>query len=137
MPNSPPSANCVDALCRTIALSTPARNRSAVAAFPDDAAAHGVVLDALIELGRYDEAQAVADQLAVLDAGLPSLARQSYVKELLGDLPEVRAWADEARAVLARLDARPWLKELDAALAPSADAAGSTSVETPIAAPRE
>ena len=33
MPNSPPSANCVEALCSTMALSTRARKRSAVAAF--------------------------------------------------------------------------------------------------------
>src|SRR5689334_8849986 len=32
MPNSPPSANCVDALCITIAESSPDRNRSAAAA---------------------------------------------------------------------------------------------------------
>ncbi len=32
MPNSAPSANCVDALCSTMALSTSARNRSAAAA---------------------------------------------------------------------------------------------------------
>ena len=33
MPNSPPSANCVEALCSTMALSTSRRKRSAAAAF--------------------------------------------------------------------------------------------------------
>lgn len=72
--------------------------RAATAAFPDDPAAHGVVLDALVELGRYDEAEAVADTLATLDPGLPGLARRSYLRELRGDLPGALALMETAAA---------------------------------------
>ncbi|MDQ2688948.1 MAG: hypothetical protein M3Y29_01560, partial [Chloroflexota bacterium] len=58
--------------------------------------------------------------------------------QLLGDLPEVRAWAEEARAVLTALGARPWLDELDAAVAPAPEAAaGGTGAAALIAAPGE
>jgi tetratricopeptide (TPR) repeat protein len=60
---------------------------SAVEAFPDYGPAHGVVVDALVELGRYDEATTEVKRMVKLSADLPSLARLSYVRELHGDLP--------------------------------------------------
>jgi tetratricopeptide (TPR) repeat protein len=60
---------------------------AAVEAFPDYAPAHGVVVDALVELGRYQEATTEVKRMVKLSADLPSLARLSYVRELHGDLP--------------------------------------------------
>ena len=60
---------------------------SAVEAFPDYGPAHGVVVDALVELGRYDEATTEVERMVKLSADLPALARLSYVRELHGDLP--------------------------------------------------
>ena len=59
----------------------------AVEVFPDYAPAHGVVVDALVELGRYEEATTEVERMVKLSADLPSLARLSYVRELRGDLP--------------------------------------------------
>ncbi len=58
----------------------------ATRALPANADALGVLVDAQVELGRYDDA---ADSLqAMLDVrpGLPALARTSYLRELNGDL---------------------------------------------------
>jgi tetratricopeptide (TPR) repeat protein len=44
-------------------------------------------VDALVELGRYEEASDAVDDLVATAADLPSLARLSYVRELQGDLP--------------------------------------------------
>ena len=61
--------------------------RQAVAADPRLAAAHAVVTDALVELGRYDEAIAAVERMAKVSRGdLPTLARASYIRELHGDL---------------------------------------------------
>lgn len=61
--------------------------RRAVDASPRLGAAHAVVTDALVELGRYDEAIAAAERMAKLSRGdLPTLARASYIRELHGDL---------------------------------------------------
>ena len=48
------------------------------------AAALGVLGDALVELGRYDEAFAAFDRMAGLKPSLTSYARVSYARELLG-----------------------------------------------------
>jgi tetratricopeptide (TPR) repeat protein len=45
----------------------------------------GVVGDALVELGRYQEAFATFDRMITLRPGLGSYARVSYARELLGD----------------------------------------------------
>ncbi len=53
---------------------------------PGSVAASNVVVDSLIELGRYDEAFAAAEALAAASPDLSSLARLSYTRELRGDL---------------------------------------------------
>jgi tetratricopeptide (TPR) repeat protein len=45
---------------------------------------HGVIGDALIELGRYDQAFREFDRMAALKPGLASYTRVSYARELLG-----------------------------------------------------
>jgi len=61
--------------------------REARAAAPSTAAPYGVVGDALLELGRYDEAFAAFDRMAALRPNTSSYARISYARELTGDVP--------------------------------------------------
>jgi tetratricopeptide (TPR) repeat protein len=63
-----------------------ALGRRAVALSPSTARGHGVVGDALVELGRYQEAFAAFNRMASLKPGLSSYARVSYARELLGDV---------------------------------------------------
>jgi len=53
---------------------------------PGMAAAHAVKVDALVELGRYDEATNAASALLAIRVDLASLARVSYLRELHGNL---------------------------------------------------
>ena len=60
--------------------------RAAEALDPSSSGAGAVVVDALIELGRYDDAAEAVDRLVSQSPDLTSLARLSYVRELHGDL---------------------------------------------------
>ena len=53
---------------------------------PNRPAAYGILTDALVELGRYDEAVASAQKMVDLRPDLASLSRVSYLRELHGDL---------------------------------------------------
>ncbi|MDQ2952449.1 MAG: hypothetical protein M3R54_09330 [Chloroflexota bacterium] len=53
---------------------------------PARPAAYGVVTDAFVELGRYDEAVAAAQRMVDLRPDLASLSRVSYLRELHGDI---------------------------------------------------
>ena len=52
---------------------------------------YGIVGDALVELGRYDEAFAAFDRMVSLRPGLASYARVAYARELTGDRVGARA----------------------------------------------
>lgn len=52
---------------------------------PHHAPAHGVIGDALVELGRYEEAAAAVQAMVDLRPDLTSYARVSHVRELHGD----------------------------------------------------
>jgi tetratricopeptide (TPR) repeat protein len=58
---------------------------------PSLVAAHAARLDALVELGRYDDAQRAAGELLGLGIDQTTLARVSYIDELQGRLPEAVA----------------------------------------------
>ncbi|MEP6639270.1 MAG: hypothetical protein ABJC39_07960 [Chloroflexota bacterium] len=60
--------------------------RKAVKLSPNLAAARAVVVDALVELGRYDEADAAAGEMLAIRSDLSTLARVSYLAELHGHL---------------------------------------------------
>ena len=60
--------------------------RAAVALSPNLATAHAVVVDALVELGRYDEADAAATEMLGISGDLSTLTRVSYLAELRGKL---------------------------------------------------
>jgi tetratricopeptide (TPR) repeat protein len=59
--------------------------RSALRLEPGSATVHGLIGDASLELGRYDEAFAAFDRMAKLKPTANAYARISYARELLGD----------------------------------------------------
>lgn len=63
-----------------------ALGQRAVELAPRTARAHGVLVDALTELGRYDEAVDSAQRMVDLRPDLASLSRVSYQRELRGDI---------------------------------------------------
>ncbi len=65
---------------------------------PDNAMNEGVLGDALVELGRYDEAFATFQRMVDLRPGVPSYTRASYAWELRGDTRRARAALDQARS---------------------------------------
>ena len=60
--------------------------RRARAAAPEVVRFHGIEVDALVELGRYEEAERVLQRMVDLKPNLASYARVSYMRELHGDL---------------------------------------------------
>ncbi|HSH21086.1 MAG TPA: tetratricopeptide repeat protein [Candidatus Caenarcaniphilales bacterium] len=63
-----------------------ALGQQAVTISPHTARAHGVVVDALTELGRYDEALASTQTMVDLRPDLASFSRVSYQRELRGNI---------------------------------------------------
>jgi len=61
--------------------------RKAIGISPSLVAAHAAEVDALVELGRYDEADVAAGVMFGLRSDLSTLARISYLAELRGRLP--------------------------------------------------
>jgi tetratricopeptide (TPR) repeat protein len=61
--------------------------RRAVALSPSTAEGYGVVGDALVELGRYEQAFTTFNRMVSLKPSVSSYARVSYARELLGDVP--------------------------------------------------
>ncbi|MGH8935487.1 MAG: tetratricopeptide repeat protein [Acidimicrobiia bacterium] len=64
---------------------------------PFDAEALGVMVDAQVELGRYDDAARRLQQMLDLRPGLAALSRVSYLRELRGDLPGAMEAMHQAR----------------------------------------
>lgn len=58
---------------------------------PSSARTYGLVGDALLELGRYEEAFRAFERMVALRPSVASYARIAYARELLGDLPGARA----------------------------------------------
>lgn len=56
-----------------------------IAEHPRHAFTHGILVDALVELGAYEAAVAACDRMLSLRPGLPSYARAAYLRELHGD----------------------------------------------------
>lgn len=54
---------------------------------PFSAQTLGIMVDGLVELGRYEEAFVKAEQMVELRPGVPSYTRISYLRELHGDIP--------------------------------------------------
>jgi tetratricopeptide (TPR) repeat protein len=83
--------------------------RRALALSPSTAAGYGVVGDALVELGRYDEAFRSFDELARRKPGLAAYARVSYARELRGDWSgALGAMRLAATAAIGRAEPTAW-----------------------------
>lgn len=59
--------------------------RGLLAEYPQQSFVRGTLVDALTELGEYEEAVAQADSMVAIRPGLPAYARVSYLRELHGD----------------------------------------------------
>ena len=86
--------------------------RSAHEQVPDDPDPLAILIDASVELGRYDEAEGHLSDLLALRPGSAALSRLSYLRELHGDLDGARlamlqaeqaTSASEDRATIATL----------------------------------
>jgi tetratricopeptide (TPR) repeat protein len=73
-----------------------ALGRRAVERSPGLTAAHAVVVDSLVELGRYAEAEAAAGRMLAAGDDLGTLARISYLRELHGELEAARTLMADA-----------------------------------------
>ena len=58
---------------------------SAKAINPDNAYVYGILVDANVELGNYQEAIAMSDKMQSLKPSLESYSRASYLREIFGD----------------------------------------------------
>ncbi len=54
---------------------------------PDNAYVYGILVDANVELGNYEEAVAMSDKMQALKPSLESYSRASYLREIYGDYP--------------------------------------------------
>lgn len=81
----------------------------AIARAPYSAFSHGVLTDALIELGEYDKAVKVCDKMLSIRPDLRSYARASYLRELHGDLEgAIAAMRLACDAGIAGQESRAW-----------------------------
>ena len=70
---------------------------------------YGTLVDALVELGEYEQAIAVCDRMLSLRPGLASYARASYLRELHGDTDgAIEAMRMAAEAGVAGSEGRAW-----------------------------
>lgn len=64
---------------------------------PDDLFVYGLLVDAHMELGGYDEAETAAQWMLDLRPGtVPALTRGAYVREMIGDIDGAIEWMQEA-----------------------------------------
>jgi tetratricopeptide (TPR) repeat protein len=75
------------------------------------APAHAVMGDALVELGRYDEAVTEIQEMVDLRPDVTSFTRVSYIRELMGDVPgAVDAMERAAQAGAGRAENLAWVQ---------------------------
>ncbi len=75
------------------------------------ASVYGVLCDANVELGRYEEAIKMADQMVALRPDLKSYSRVSYLREIHGDMPgAIEAMEAAAAAGMPGLEQTAWTR---------------------------
>jgi tetratricopeptide (TPR) repeat protein len=79
---------------------------------PDNAYLYGVLVDANVELGNYEEAVQVSDKMQALKPSLESYSRASYLREIYGDYPgAIEAMKMAVQAGLPGSEPQCWSKK--------------------------
>src|ERR1041385_3058318 len=63
------------------------QGKKAVKINPNSAFVYGILCDANLELGNYDEAVKMADKMISIRPDIRSYSRISYLREIYGDIP--------------------------------------------------
>ncbi len=80
---------------------------------PDNAFVYGILVDANVELGNYEEAIAMSDKMQVLKPSLEAYSRASYLREIYGDYPGAIAAMNMAvQAGLPGSEAQSWSRNI-------------------------
>ena len=86
---------------------------------PDDVLVYGLLVDAHMELGNYEEAERAAQWMLDLRPGtVTTLTRGAYVREMIGDIDGAIEWVQEAyeQTYFTETEDRAWLLSLIARL---------------------
>ncbi|WP_345074185.1 tetratricopeptide repeat protein [Hymenobacter fastidiosus] len=85
--------------------------QQAVAINPNNGFVYGLLCDANVELGRYDEAVKMADKMNQVRPDLRSYSRVSYLREIYGDYPgSIEAMDMAAKAGYPGLEQTEWAR---------------------------
>ncbi|GEO06060.1 hypothetical protein AAE02nite_37240 [Adhaeribacter aerolatus] len=88
-----------------------ATGKKALAINPNIASVYGVLCDANVELGNYEEAINMADRMTAIRPDLKSYSRISYLREIHGDLPgAIEAMEQAAAAGYPGLEQTAWTR---------------------------
>ncbi|MDO7844983.1 tetratricopeptide repeat protein [Hymenobacter sp. M29] len=78
---------------------------------PNSGFVYGLLTDANVEMGHYDEAVKMADKMNALRPDLASYARASYLREIYGDVPgAIQAMDMAAKAGYIGLEQTEWTR---------------------------
>ena len=78
---------------------------------PNSGYVYGLLTDANVEMGHYDEAVKMADKMNALRPDLPAYARVSYLREIYGDLPgAIQAMDFAVKAGYGGLEQTEWTR---------------------------
>ena len=78
---------------------------------PNSGFVYGLLTDANVEMGHYDEAVKMADKMNAVRPDLPAYARVSYLREIYGDIPGAMQAMDFAvKAGFAGLEQTEWTR---------------------------
>ena len=80
---------------------------------PNNAYVYGVLVDANVELGNYDEAVAMSDKMQALKPSLEAYSRASYLREIYGNYPgSIAAMKLAVQAGLPGSEPQCWSKNI-------------------------
>ena len=78
---------------------------------PSSGFVYGLLTDANVEMGHYEEAVKMADKMNTLRPDLPAYARVSYLREIYGDLPgSIQAMDMAVKAGYTGLEQTEWTR---------------------------
>ena len=78
---------------------------------PNSGFVYGLLTDANVEMGHYDEATKMADKMNMVRPDLPAYARVSYLREIYGDVPgAIQAMDMATKAGYSGLEQTEWTR---------------------------